>query len=201
MSVAITIMPEGFKEAEKALEGVKNGFPKAMSRAINDGLVAGRTAASKLIRTRYNIKAATIKSAITLNKARAKVGELGGSLEARGPMMPVSDFAPRVRLKPAEGAPSRSRRKYQNVTVMIVKGARKLIKGAFMAKGRIWERRGPERDAKLGIVSTLGVPYMIGTLHIQPQIEQRMREVSSRSLAHEVDYELGRVAEKTNKWR
>jgi hypothetical protein len=197
MSFAVTIMPEGFKEAERALEGVKDGFPKAMSRAINAGLVAGRTTASKLIRTRYNVKAATIKANIALQKARPTAGQLGGSLEAKGSMMPVSAFGPKVSLKRKEG----SRRKYQFVRVTIIKGQRRLIKGAFMAKGRIWERRGPERDAQLGIVSTIGVPFMVGSLNIQPPIAERMLEVSSKSLAHNVDYQLGLAAERSKKWR
>ena len=183
MAVAITIEPKGFKEAAAALAGIKNGFPRAAAAAINRGLLAGRTTAVKGIGSRYNITAAATKGQLTLQKASA--GNLSGSLEAKGPMLPVSLFKPTVRLKRT----SRRGPRAQYISVAIIKGAKKLIKGAFKAKGRIFERRQPDRTP-LFLVSTIGIPFMLGQLGIGTATRERMEQVMAERLAHEVNRRL-----------
>jgi hypothetical protein len=196
MSFTIKVMPKGWREAEEALRGVKNGFPKAMARAINDGLKAGQTAATKLIRQRYSLKAATLKEqGFMIDKAVAKTGKLEGSFRAKGSMLPVSAFTHKASWKRKEG----TNRKYQSVTATIVKGQNKLIKGAFKAKGKLWEREGPGRESRIKVLSTIGTPHMVRSLHIQPQIQKRMEEVSARSLKSNVNYYLAQAAAKTRR--
>ena len=91
MPVALTVDAIGFAEAEKALAGIPKAFPRAAAEAINRGLIAGRKVASQAIRTRYNIKAATLKGqGMALKKA--SWGKLSGELGSRGSMLPVRSF-------------------------------------------------------------------------------------------------------------
>jgi hypothetical protein len=189
MSITVNIMPEGFKEAEEALKGVKNGFPKAMSRAINTGLLAGRTVASKMIRARYNLTAGSIKGGLYMHKASS--GHLGGTLEAKGPMLPMSAFNPRVKIKNS----------YQNVYVAIVRGKAKFVKGAFQIHGsRIMERRQPERHP-IYPVSVIGIPFMLRSHQIMPEVQRRMMEASSKALKHNTDFYLGKIALESRKFK
>lgn len=177
--ITIAIKPEGFKEAERALAGIKNGFPKAAARAINDGVKAGRTLAVKMIRQRYNIKAADLKErGMKMHKATGN--NLSGALSATGPMLPVALFKAKKKMK----ASSRGGRRYQYVTAAIIKGKAKLIKGAFMLDdGRVMERRQPDRTP-IFPVSTIGVPQMIKQIAIGKAVERKIGETTQKRLAH-----------------
>ena len=51
--INVNVMMQGFDEAETMLKNIKGAYEAAASRAINLGLRAGRTTASKLVRERY----------------------------------------------------------------------------------------------------------------------------------------------------
>jgi len=180
MPIAISIVPEGFAAAEKALKNVANGFPRAAADAINRGLISGRKQADQGIRARYNIKSAAVKSELLINKANWS--SLSGSLEAKGPMIPLGKFAPTVKVKRV----ARRGARRQFVTVTIIKGSRKLVKGAFMAKGRIWERRQDERTP-IYPVSTIGIPYMVGYVGVAKKVEETIARVTAQRLEHNVN--------------
>jgi hypothetical protein len=113
---------------------------------------------------------------------RATYSKLEGELRATGPMLPVSAFPHTVKRMPIKGS-RRKPIKAQFVSVKILKsGKKKVIQGAFQAKGRIWERRGPSRDAPLGIVSTIGVPSMVAYLGIAEQVENKIGQTVSGRL-------------------
>jgi Prophage minor tail protein Z (GPZ) len=180
MSLKVDIIPEGFKEAEKTLNGIANGFPRAAAEAINRGLVAGRKVATQLIRSRYNLTAAAAKGAIVVK--RASWGKIGGALEARGPMLPISIFKPTVRTRRVVRRGPRR----QFVSVSIIKGNRKLVKGAFVIPGgKVMERRQAERFP-IFPVSTIGLPFMMGQLGILTKVEEVIAKVTQERLAHNV---------------
>lgn len=182
----MTITTQGFKEAEKALSGMKNGFPRAAAEAINRGLIAGRQEAVKDIRARYNIKAGALKGEGMVIK-RANWTQIGGTLEAKGPMLPVALFSPTVKTKRVVRRGPRR----QFVSVTIIRGSRKLVKGAFMTgTGKVMERR---QEARFPIfpVSTIGVPFMVGYLGIAEKVEAKIAEVTMARLAHNVAFFSG----------
>jgi len=182
MPLTLSIVPQGFKEAEKALMGLKNGFPRAASDAINRGLIAGRKVAVKRIRERYAIKARDLKGeGMKIKKSRWT--QLDGSLNAKGPMLPVVLFSPQVRLKVIKG------QKRQVVSVKILKSSRKVVKGAFMARGRVWERRQSDRYP-IFPVSTIGVPYMIRRQKISEEVEETIAKATQKNLDHNVQWLL-----------
>jgi len=196
MSFSIDIEARGFKEAAQMLDGVKNGFGKAVSKSINSSLLAGRTRAAKLIRAKYNIKAAEIKDAFTMRKATQS--HLEGELEYKGSMLPLAAFNPRVKLEKS----GKTKRLHQHVYAAIVKGGKKkLIKGAFqIPKGRFMERRQPEREP-IFPVSVIGIPHMVGSLKIKPEVEERMRQAYDTALHYNVNFYLDKEANKSRRFK
>lgn len=183
--VTMSVQAQGFKEAERLLQGIKGAFPRIAAKAINYGLRAGRTAATVAIRKRYDIKSSVLKEqALRINKATSTTME--GALEAKGTMLPISLFVKSKTPKFKQFG----KRKYQVVYATVVKGKRKLVQGAFMAKDRIWERRGEARDAPLGIVSTIGVPSMIKQLDISKQVTDRIAKSTTEELRRATIREL-----------
>lgn len=186
MAFAFAIIPIGFDVAERALTNVKNGAPKAITEAINRGLTTGRKTADQLIRARYNISSAAVKSEIVIKKATW--GAMSGELDAKGPMLPVSQFSPSVRRKRiVRRGPSA-----QFVSVTIIRGSRKLIPGAFMVGSRVMERRQPERYP-IFPVSTIGIPFMVGQQGISEKVQTVMAETVDKRLIHNIDYLLSKA--------
>jgi hypothetical protein len=186
MPVALNIEPVGFKEAERLLAGIPKAFPRAAAEAINRGLVAGRKEASKEIRQRYNIKAAALKGeGMALKKA--SWGKLAGALQSKGSMLPISLFAPRVRIRRVVRRGPRR----QFVTVAVIKGHRRLVKGGFMPGkgGKIFQRRQQDR-LPIFPVSVIGVPFMIGSRGISKDVQQTMARAAQQRLEHLVKFYL-----------
>jgi hypothetical protein len=98
------------------------------ARAINHTLAKGKTAASKEIRSVYNIKAVSVSKALKIQKASKAT--LTGELRISGSPIPITDFT----------AGSRHYQTKQGVSVSIFKGKRKMIKSAFVLKGKVRAR-------------------------------------------------------------
>lgn len=182
MALVVGIVPIGFEAAEKALEGIAKGYPRAAADAINRGLVTGRKVAVMSIRGKYNIKSGDLKEqGFTIKKA--SWGNLNGSLNAKGPMLPVQLFSPSVKFKrTTKRGPKR-----QFVTVMIKRGSRKLVKGAFSDHyGRVLERRQPEKYP-IFPVSTIGVPFMVGSMEISNKVQEAIASAIEGNLTHNVE--------------
>jgi Prophage minor tail protein Z (GPZ) len=189
------IVPVGFKEAEIALKGIKDGYPKAAAEAINRGLLAGRTAAAKNISARYAITSAAVKNNFTTQNATWS--KLEGHLVATGPMLPVGTFKVSVKkVKRGGSGPARD-----VVSVTIIKGQKKVIRGAFMLpNGRVMERRQPERFP-IFPVSTIGVSQMASQKTVSEETQKAMNETTQARLKHNVDYALGKLHEQSGKVR
>ena len=88
------------------------------ARAINHTIAKGKTAASKEIRSVYNIKASYVGKAISITKSSRNT--LEGTINISGSPMPIMAFSPRQTQK--------------GVAVTIKKGSRKLINRAFIRR-------------------------------------------------------------------
>ena len=88
------------------------------ARAINHTLAKGKTAASKEIRSVYNIKASYVGKAISITKSSRTT--LEGTINISGSPMPIMAFSPRQTQK--------------GVAVTIKRGNRKLINRAFIRR-------------------------------------------------------------------
>lgn len=188
MSLNLTIVPKGFAEADKALQGIKGAFPKVISESINYGLRSGSTMAAKSVTARYNIASAAIKGE-GLKVQKANHSNLSGFLKARGPMLPVSLFKPKVtRLKKLGGR--------QRVTAAIIRKQGKVIKGAFAILGnKIFERRQPDR-LPIWPVMTIGIPYMLRYMGIVKKVQDTIINKTEERLAHRVSFMLSKAGAK-----
>jgi hypothetical protein len=183
MAFLFGIAPIGFKEAEKALQGIKDGYPKAVSDAINRGLLAGRTAAAQAISGRYAITSANVKAGI--DTKNASWTKLEGSLTASGPHMKVSAFHLNIK--------SRGKNK-NDVYAIIIKGQKKLIKNAFvLSGGRIMERRQPGKFPIFPVM-TIGIPQMAAQTGVAKEIQDTINKATATRLEHNVKYALDQVA-------
>lgn len=192
MPLALSIEGIGFKEAEKALSGIDKAYPRAAAEAMNRGLVAGRKVAGQDIRKRYNIKATPLKAAMDLKKA--SWGKLEGALQAKGPMLPIGLFDPKTKVKQVVRRGPRR----QFVTVAVIKGHRRLIKGGFMPGigGKVFQRRQPDR-LPIFPVSTIGVPFMVGQRGIAEQVQEVIARATQTRLEHNVKFYLDRAGGRT----
>jgi hypothetical protein len=50
-------------------------------------------------------------------------------------------------------------------------------------------------------VSVIGIPLMVGSLKIQPEVEERMRQAYDKALAANVNFYLDKAAAKSQKFR
>lgn len=188
--MVLTVRPEGFKEVELRLMGVSKGAPKAISEAINRGLLAGRTYAVKRIRERYNATAAGLKGGLDIKKASWTA--MGGALVAKGSMLPVSIFSPSVK----GGRTTKKGYIAKSISVMIIRGNRRVISptsrgpgisGAFMIpSGKVMERRQQSRYP-ISQVETIGIPYMFGKMEIFTSTQQKIDESTEKRLEHNIN--------------
>jgi Prophage minor tail protein Z (GPZ) len=177
MPLIVSITSPDLEAVSKMLQGVVvNHAPeRAIQEAISRSLLAGRTAASKGVRDRYNISAGEVKANVDLKQA--SFTNLTGSISYKGPMLPIEAFKPSVRTRRAY----RRGPIYQYVHATIIKGNRKLITGAFMKGDRVMERKQPERYPIFRVM-TIGLPYMVRQTGIVDTIQERMQEVYNTRL-------------------
>lgn len=110
---------------EDAVKGIRrefvdlnNGeFNKGVSRALNRTIQQSKTKSSKQIREIYNILARDISQTLSLKRASAT--NLTSELRAEGKLLSIRKFQPR---QMSDG-----------VSIMIKRGNRQTIKGAFMS--------------------------------------------------------------------
>jgi len=190
------MLPIGFEEARRALEGIPNAFPKAAADAINRGLTAGRELASQSIYANYNIGQGEAKAHLKMNKA--SWGGLSGSLEAKSTMFPLNKFKPSVITRRA-GPVVKGRRTgayRQLVRVSVVRGGKKDVPGAFqIPDGRIMERRQPSKYP-IFPVSAIGVAHMLGALRVGTPVSERMAEITYKRLMANMQLFLAQGAAK-----
>ena len=178
MPVALTIKTEGFKEAEKALAHIKGAYPTVAAKAINRALITGRKVVAQAISARYNIKSGDVKNKITDHKANKS--HLGGELELKGGMLPITLF------KPSGGGMTKAGKR-KVIKAAIRKGHSKVFPHAFrIPGGKIMERR---QDDRLPIfpIFTVGVPFMAGQTGVAAKVEKEMARTAAERLKHETN--------------
>lgn len=92
-------------------------FNTGVARAINHTLGKAKTASSKEIRATYNMSAKDVNQTFSLKRAWAK--NLEGAVVSQGKPVPLMKF------KPSQST--------EGVSVLIRKGSKQMVKGAFIA--------------------------------------------------------------------
>lgn len=152
--IQFSIDTSDFQRVAERLARMQRDMPEIVTEGINKALVVGQAEASRAIIARYNVSSAPVEAKM------ASTGNMKGELRASGGMKPVSEFAPMETGN-------------RSVSVSIIRGSRKIIRGAFMVGGRVMERRQPSRYP-IFPVSTIGIPGMLGSKAVSIPVEKLM---------------------------
>ena len=163
------------KEAERIadmLTSIPDGMEKATASAINRALSMTKTAASRKVRERYNVKAKYVKDSISIR--RAGKSNLTGKSNLIGTMISRGTPIRLINFKVNPSRPNPKRRK--PITVSVKKSGGGALKGAFVAEMSnesvgVFERVGLSR---LPIQQLYGpsAPQMIGEDTIISELEE-----------------------------
>lgn len=87
---SVKVRPFDIENAQAALDGVRNGFPRAYSRALNTASAGTRTDMVAVARDDYRYKAAAVRARIIVK--RANFSDLNSWVRSRGSGVLLSDF-------------------------------------------------------------------------------------------------------------
>lgn len=203
----IKLNKSSLSEAKLMLYGVKDGFPKAFSRALNKTANSTQTEMVKLVRRDYNYKAAAVRARISVNKAT--YANLSASVKSTGDSVHLTDI-------------TGTRQTKKGVSVNVKKSTGiKLIPRAFKAAGQrsgkdiIFRRPGnprgqheklhgrygpPGSGGKSGSrarLDTFSAPHpeiVYNTPENWAQLQKTAGEKLNTNFAHEVDVVLKGIA-------
>lgn len=163
-------------------------FRTAVARALNRTAAGVRTDAAKDIRQRYAITGKDLSPAFHVYRASPQY--LVAKVSATGRPLALMKFRP---------TPDHPRRKGEKlprkggVSVTIKRGARKTVRGSFVARmptGHVgvFRRTGPARDATIKELTTVSVPEMFGANVIQDAINAAAADRFDKALAQQIKF-------------
>lgn len=182
-------------KAAQAIETLGNEGKKAVAKALNRANAGVKTDASRVVRTRYNIKAGTIKESFTTGKRASSKG-LMASTKSTGSRTPLIAFS-------ASPARPGGRKPPGGVSVK-VRNTRKRIPGSFVAKMKnghvgVFKRSGDygRNDSgdleKIEELHTLAVPQAI---EWEEKAQGKISDMTAERFDKRLDHEIGRALEK-----
>jgi Prophage minor tail protein Z (GPZ) len=158
---------------------------RAVSRAGGDGVRALRTAASRAVRARKRMKASKVNAAMKLRFPRGAkhVDDLVWHMDVSRDPVPMADYP--------------FRQVKRGVSVAINKGARSLVKGAFVATMQsghtgVFVRKGKAR-LPIEELFTTRVSDLFNDSGMVPAVYARGGEVFAKSFARLLPLELGKL--------
>ena len=181
------------ENAERMLKGLKDGFPKVMARSLNKTTMQLKTAMIKLIRTRYNYKAKTLRDRFQIQKATYT--HQSASLKSSGYGVHLSDIVgTRFLAKSRQGI---------KVNVKKATGVKRLPH-ALMAKGVgsgkiiVFQRAdsGGRMVKRLPIKAQYAPnPEVLYNSHQNwPDLAAEGKKILNKNFAHELDVVLKGIA-------
>jgi len=197
---SVNVSKTDLAEVERTMTGIKNGYPKVVSRSLNRTLTGVRTDAVKEIGKVITPRAKTIRSTFTIKKASFR--NLTAAVKSTGGPLPLIEYKARATKK--------------GVTVQVKKkSSRSLWPGAFIAtmpsghKG-IFSRKKPPyrtnrspklpwkrfpRKFRLEIHEQFGprVPDIMENAEVINPILQKAWDRLLRELNHQIDFELSKL--------
>lgn len=166
-------------------------IPQAAARALNRVARQAHTQMAREVAGSYAIKVGDAKKAIRVTRTAGR-HSLTAVLTAAGSRLPLMQF--------------RARQTRRGVTVMVRRGERKLVRGAFVAtmksghtgvfaRGRYGPGGFQPAKPRLPIteLTTLSVPGALGQREIQQRIRQFIAKKFEERFAHEIRHALSRL--------
>ncbi|MNW36155.1 Prophage minor tail protein Z (GPZ) [compost metagenome] len=178
------------RSAQRIVRQMEKVGPKAASSALNRSAASARTAGARKVRERYTIKAKDVNAVFKII-AKPSASSLEAVLRSRTGSLPLINFQTKPNAPPG-------RQPRGGVKVGVIKGQRKALKHAFVAKvgsgGHIgvFERSTRRR---LPIKELFGppIPEMLNAEDVRQEIEHAFSETFERRLTHEMDRHLARL--------
>lgn len=176
----ITIDASQLRQADKVLQHIKGGTPRALNAAINRTLSGMRTDMTQRVRQTYNIKAGDVRSSLKIRKSSLQT--LRGEVQSTGSPMRLIKF----RVSPATPAPGRRK----PIKAAVKKGSLKPVSGAFVAQMRsgtigVFSRK-TSRRLPINMLYGPGVPTMLNEPEVNKFIQDKAEERLSQRFDHEV---------------
>jgi len=184
----LTLRVEGAEEMKRRIRATPKIIVNARRSAVNKIASQAMTQTKKVIRETYNVKSKDLTPFLKIQ--RAKGSQTYAVLEASGRPIPLYKFGARP-VMPIEqkGVPVRGRKP---VTVKVKrKGARKIVRGAFVARMRsghvgIFKRIGTS-SIPIEEKFSLGIKRMFEIRAI-PVIKRLVREKGGAIVKHELEW-------------
>ena len=180
--IRVTLNEENVQRASELMKLCPDLVQKSAVNAVNRAVSTARTEISKSVRGRYVIKAADVKRALSLT--RAKGVSPRASISATGSPLSLTKFSVR-------------KRKRGPVRVRVLRnGELKPVSGLFFNRFRSGYS-GPmlrTQKAKYPLVSPFGpsVPSMVGNEETLNQFVPKTAEVLNRRFLHEIRWRLNK---------
>ena len=175
------------------LAGVEKADEKVLKPALARGLVAGKTAAGKMVRQTYHISAGDVNSRgyMRYNSVTKNGDGIIGSIEYSGGVIPLMKFkvspsTPKKRTTPSAAVLKASSlvkfNRQKNVFVAQMKSGH--IGIMERQKGTVSPATGKE---KLKELLSPAVPQMVGNEKVMQNVEERVNEVINQRIEHEIE--------------
>ncbi len=175
----IRLDEENLNRMTSYLKAMPQAIPLAIARAMNRTISSAKTEASRALRAKYTLKAATINE--TMSIIRAKPNSLVAELNSRSytSSLPLNRYKVRPR-QDTTGSPHRA------VTIEKIKGKPIKLEKGFVWNGNVFARSG---DSRLPIIKQTGptVPQLLNSEKILPQIQEKAQQTFEKRLSHEVE--------------
>ena len=175
------------------LAGVEKADEKVLKPALARGLMAGKTAAGKMVRQTYHISAGDFNSRgyMRYNSVTKNGDGIIGSIEYSGGVIPLMKFkvspsTPKKKTTPSAAVLKASSlvkfNRQKNVFVAQMKSGH--IGIMERQKGTVSPATGKE---KLKEVLSPAVPQMVGNEKVMQNVEERVNEVINQRIEHEIE--------------
>lgn len=178
--IEIDMEHDQLEKAFLMLNGVKNGVPTALYRAMNRSLITAKSETSKEIRKRYNIKAGDVKNKANTKITKASRDTLLSSVTYSGRVIPLKNFS-------VKDAKSRT----EMIKVAVKKGPKKPIPHAFVADlGKhgpgVFQRQTSRRNSSKQLYGP-SIAHMVEEENVIEGIATKTKEMLDKRLDHEIN--------------
>ena len=202
MSIQISASFQDMMEKLKGVPVIESAIKAATASAVNKTAVSVRAEAVRMLRKDYNLKATDIRSLLEIRKATADRTE--ATIYGSGsPGVPLYGFDPTPKRVPSTAREGKSYSPIGGVSVMVTRGSRKQVTGAFAAQMRsghagVFQRvpgrrmRGGKKEAIKELFGPSPIKILASDKYAIP-LDDYAADTLDRNIVHEVDFYLSRM--------
>lgn len=175
-------------EVERYIRRIPRATQRATARGLNKGIRLVRTRSVRAVAAQRAIRQKTIRRETSIESARPRPNRLRAVLRMSGRPIPLREYGARVQGRRGRGNRKRTGPGASPISVVIFKGRRVVVEGAFLGpNGHVFRRRGPGR---LPIKKLFGPS--LPSAFVKPIVERSMRVVAERRIPGLIEREMFR---------